>query len=259
MASIGQELKRERELRGISLKEIADTTKINLRFLRALEEDRFDMLPEQFFIRGIIRTYASYLGLDEQSVLNTFIESKQTEETPDVSDINNKTDISESLDSSPKEKKISRFFALMVLGIIALIIIMYFVFRKEKSPPPDNSRIQPAVQETQEKPIALPPIEQEEPEAEQQGLNIEIIVEQETWLEIYADNEMLDSGIKIPGDRLQIKALQEFLIHIGNAGGITYTINGQEGKKLGEPGTVKRDIQITLDNVKDFIAEKEES
>ena len=242
MASIGQELKRERELRGISLKEIADTTKINLRFLRALEEDRFDMLPEQFFIRGIIRTYASYLGLDEQSVLNTFIESKQTEETPDVS-----------------EKKISRFFALMVLGIIALIIIMYFVFRKEKSPPPDNSRIQPAVQETQEKPITLPPIEQEEPEAEQQGLNIEIIVEQETWLEIYADNEMLDSGIKIPGDRLQIKALQEFLIHIGNAGGITYTINGQEGKKLGEPGTVKRDIQITLDNVKNFIAEKEES
>jgi transcriptional regulator with XRE-family HTH domain len=259
MASIGQELKRERELRGISLKEIADSTKINLRFLRALEEDRLDLLPEQFFTRGIIRTYAKYLGLDEQSVLNTYIESQQTQEIQEMSDSDNKAKLSEAPESDPKEKKPSWFFTLMVLAIIVLIIIMYFVFRKEKTPPLNSLKIQPVIQETTEKSITLPPITQEEPTTEQQELNIEITVQQETWLEIYADQEMLDSGIKNPGDRLQFKALQEFLIHIGNAGGITYTINGQEGKKFGEPGTVKRDIQITLDNVKDFIAEEEES
>ena len=130
MASIGQELKRERELRGVSLKEIADSTKINLRFLRALEEERFDILPEQFFTRGIIRTYANYLGLDEQSVLNTYIESQKTREIQEISDADKKAEIIESPESVLKEKNISRFFTLMVLAIIALIIVMYFVFRK---------------------------------------------------------------------------------------------------------------------------------
>jgi len=259
MASIGQELRRERELRGISLKEIADSTKINLRFLRALEEDQFDILPEQFFTRGIIRTYANYLGLDEQNILNTYIESQQTQKFQEKSDADKKEEIFESPESALKKKKISKLFTLIVLAIISLIIVMYFVLRKEKPHPPNTLKIQPAIQETQEKPIILPPITQEEQVAEQQELSIEITVQQETWLEIYADQEMLDSGVKNQGDRLQFKALQEFLIHIGNAGGITYTINGQEGKKFGEPGTVKRDIQITLDNFKDFIAEVQES
>jgi len=78
-------------------------------------------------------------------------------------------------------------------------------------------------------------------------------------MEIYADQQMVDSGIKNPGDRIQLRALREFLIHIGNAGGITYTLNGQKGKIFGEPGAVKRDIQITTDNFKDFITGKEES
>jgi transcriptional regulator with XRE-family HTH domain len=256
MASIGQELKRERELRGISLKEIADSTKINLRFLRALEEDRFDMLPEQFFTRGIIRTYAKYLGLDEQSALNTYIEGIQNQEKQEIPETDKKTEKDSSSDQDTGEKKISRLFALMVLAIIALIVIMYFVFRKERIPPSDNTKIKPAIQETQEKPPPPPPVAQEEPVVEPQELNMEILVQQETWLEIYADQEMVDSGIKFPGDRLQFKALEEFLIHIGNAGGIEYTINGQEGKKFGEPGAVKRDIQITLDNFEDYIAEE---
>jgi len=258
MASIGQELKRERELRGISLKEIADSTKINVRFLRALEEDRLDMLPEQFFTRGIIRTYAKYLGLDEQSVLNTYLEGLQTQDTQETSNEDKKPEERESPESLPKEKKISLLFALMVLVILALIIVMYFVFRKDESPPPDTSKMESTVQNTQEKPITTPPITQEEPEIKQEELNIEITVQQETWLEIFADQEMVDSGIKVPGERLQFKAFQEFLIHIGNAGGITYTINGEEGIKFGEPGAVQRDIQITLDNYQDFIAKKEE-
>ncbi len=258
MASIGQELKRERELRGISLKEIADATKINVRFLRSLEEDRLEMLPEQFFRRGIIRTYAKYLGLDEQSALNTYLEGLQTRETQETSNGAKKSKVRESPESFPKEKKISLLFAFMVLVILALIIIMYFVFRNDESPPPDTSKMESTIQNIEEKPITTPSITQEEPEIELEELNIEITVQQETWLEIFADQEMVDSGIKAPGERLQFKALQEFLIHIGNAGGITYTINSEEGIKFGELGEVKRDIQITLDNYQDFIAKKEE-
>ena len=258
MASIGQELKRERELRGVSLKEIADTTKINLRFLRALEEDRFDMLPEQFFTRGIIRTYAKYLGLDEQSALNTYLEGLQSLEMHETKNEDKKSDVSTGPETIRKEKKISFLFALMVIVILALIVTMYFIFRKDESPPPNTIKMNPTTQNAENKSITLPPITQAESDMKQEGLNIEIIVKQETWLEIFADQDRVDTGIKTPGEHLQYKALQEFLIHIGNAGGITYTINGEEGIKLGELGEVERDIQITLENYQDFIAQKEE-
>jgi transcriptional regulator with XRE-family HTH domain len=258
MASIGQELKRERELRGISLKEIADSTKINIRFLRALEEDRIDLLPEQFFTRGIIRTYAKYLGLDEQSVLNTYLEGLHSKESREKSTEDKKPEESEKFESLPKEKNKLWLFVLVVLVIIALTIIMYFVLRKDESPPPEMTKSDPATQNTVEKLIPTTPITREEPEIKQDALDLEITVQEETWLEIFADQEMVDSGTKIPGERLQFKALQEFLIHIGNAGGITYTINGEEGIKFGELGEVERDIQITLDNYQDFIVKKEE-
>jgi len=257
MASIGQELKRERELRGISLKEIADSTKINIRFLRALEEDRLDMLPEQFFTRGIIRTYANYLGLDEQGVLNTYLEDLQSQKTQEVPAEDKKLEENEIPESPPKEKKISSLSALMVLAVIALIIIMYFVLRKDETPPPVTSQIESPAQNTQPEPSPTPPTAQKETEIKQEELTLEISVEQETWLEVYADQEMVDSGIKMPGENLQVKAREEFLIHIGNAGGITYTINGEEGIKFGEPGAVKRNIRISLENYQDYIVKKQ--
>lgn len=256
MASIGQELKRERELRGISLKEIADSTKINIRFLRALEEDRLDLLPEEFFTRGIIRTYAKYLGLDEQGVLNTYFDDLRSQQIQNTPADNKKAVESKSHESLPKEKKILSLSALMVFAIIALIIIMFIVFRKGNAPPPISSNIESPTQDTQVKQQPLAPIAKEEPEIKQEELTLEIAVQQETWLEIYADQEMVDTGIKMAGERLQFTALKEFLIHIGNAGGVSYTINGEEGIKWGEPGSVRRDIQISLENYRDYIVKK---
>ena len=68
MASLGQTLKEEREARNISIEEIAAATKIVPRYLEALEADRLDIMPGGFFIRGIIRTYARFLGLDGDDV-----------------------------------------------------------------------------------------------------------------------------------------------------------------------------------------------
>jgi len=69
MASFGESLRREREMRGVSLEEIAATTKINLRFLKALEAEDFAKLPGGIFTRSFLRAYASYLGLDIERIL----------------------------------------------------------------------------------------------------------------------------------------------------------------------------------------------
>lgn len=71
--SFGEELRRERELRQISLREVAEATKINLRFLEALENNDFDALPGGFFTRGFIKSYARHIGLNEEAMVNAFL------------------------------------------------------------------------------------------------------------------------------------------------------------------------------------------
>src|ERR687888_1210818 len=73
MASFGDSLRRERELRGVELREVAEATKISIRFLQALENDRIDVLPGGIFPRAFVRQYASYLGLNPDRTVAEFV------------------------------------------------------------------------------------------------------------------------------------------------------------------------------------------
>src|SRR5438874_4985612 len=72
LASFGEELRREREIRSISLKEIADATKISKRFLEAIERNDHKTLPAPVFTRGFIREYSRYLGLNSDEIVNRY-------------------------------------------------------------------------------------------------------------------------------------------------------------------------------------------
>jgi cytoskeleton protein RodZ len=65
----GEHLRREREMRGVSLDEIAVATRISTRFLEALEREQWDQLPGGAFNRGFIRSIARFLGIDEDGLV----------------------------------------------------------------------------------------------------------------------------------------------------------------------------------------------
>jgi cytoskeleton protein RodZ len=65
----GEHLKREREMRGVTLEEISAATRIAPRFLAALESEQWELLPGGVFNRGFIRSVARYLGLDEDTLV----------------------------------------------------------------------------------------------------------------------------------------------------------------------------------------------
>jgi cytoskeleton protein RodZ len=65
-AGFGEHLKREREMRGVSLDEICAATRISTRFLEALENEEWERLPGGIFNRGFVRAVARFLGLDEE-------------------------------------------------------------------------------------------------------------------------------------------------------------------------------------------------
>jgi len=67
--TFGDNLKREREMRGVSLDEISAATRIATRFLQAIENEQWDQLPGGVFNRGFVRAVAHYLGLDEENIV----------------------------------------------------------------------------------------------------------------------------------------------------------------------------------------------
>ena len=73
MSSFGEELRRERELRQITLREISESTKISLRYLEGLEKNDFRHLPGGVFNKGFVRAYAQYIGVDPETMVNAYL------------------------------------------------------------------------------------------------------------------------------------------------------------------------------------------
>jgi cytoskeletal protein RodZ len=77
--SFGQALRRERELRRISLREVAHATKIRLRYLEAMERNDFECLPGGLFNRGFVRAYCEHIGIDPEAMVNAYLLEQRTE------------------------------------------------------------------------------------------------------------------------------------------------------------------------------------
>ena len=129
--NFGSYLKHERELRGVPLEEISGSTKIHIRFLQALEDNQFDELPGEVFIKGYIRSYADTIGSDVEEMLNIYEES-----------VGNKTEnISESVPPSNISAKTFLVFALLGLIILALIFGVRFLISSKNNQPVKNAEL----------------------------------------------------------------------------------------------------------------------
>jgi cytoskeleton protein RodZ len=84
MGAFGDRLRREREMRGITLEEITESTKISRRHLEALEREHFDQLPGGVFNKGFVRAYARFLGIDEDRAVADY--STACNEQPEPED-----------------------------------------------------------------------------------------------------------------------------------------------------------------------------
>lgn len=83
MSPFGERLRRQREMRGISLEEIVATTKISRRLLQALEDEQFDLLPGGIFNKSYVRAYAKCVGINEEEAVADYLEAAR-EAPPDT-------------------------------------------------------------------------------------------------------------------------------------------------------------------------------
>ncbi|KPK11373.1 MAG: hypothetical protein AMJ56_06380 [Anaerolineae bacterium SG8_19] len=94
MDELGSLLREAREAKGLTLAEAQQSTRINCRYLEALEDGRYDLLPTQVHVRGYLRNYAKYLELDPKPLIdrydlnkNSYSKQKQPEPVEEISGI----------------------------------------------------------------------------------------------------------------------------------------------------------------------------
>jgi len=249
-ASFGAWLRRQREMREITLREISDATKISLRYLEALEQERFDLLPAKVFARGFLRQYARYVGLDPDEAVNRLLVAEDGEGGEEDDE-----DRSEATGGGWKPVKPSAGTwknVVLVVGLAVLLLALVFLVpwlierfgseERAEEPPPGVALSEPA-----EEPPAPPPAPAA-PEAPAAPLEVTLDFRQNCWVEAAVDGEPRVAEMRVQGESLQLQAQERVTLRLGNAGAVEVEVNGRSFDLGAQPGEV-RTVEIDLDDI----------
>jgi hypothetical protein len=264
LASFGEELRREREIRGISLKEIADATKISKRFLEAIERNDHTTLPAPVFTRGFVREYARYVGLNAEEMVNRYnfaaanddrIEKPPHVEkypTQPVRDIAPKPAAKRGI--PPAYARVDRNIFFAVIIAIALGGVAYWAVqqRRERENPADV----PVTQATATIPAAAPVATPKPAATDDSVLRLYVEVIGNSWVTLEADGKTVVNAEMTRGEKRSFEANEAFRFRtIGNAAGVRLTLNGSVLPSLGDDGEVVKNRVFDREFLRDMRGE----
>ena len=242
---VGEILKNRREELGQDLREIANTLKIRYDYLKAIEEGDLKRLPAEVYLKGYLLEYAKVLNLDTETIMNTY----NQESGP----LHKKTDEIDLLLPSKKRFRIS-YVLVPVVTILIFFIIAKLLFTPSENPsrqmdiPVMNGMETTDSQENinhaknTHKPLETPSATSNPEDNKQTTVptehTLEILATDTTWLSIAIDNAHPQELLMQPGESIKRYAQTNFMLKIGNAGGIRLLFDGQEISKLGRRGQV---------------------
>jgi cytoskeletal protein RodZ len=255
-AGFGEHLKREREMRGVSLEEIAGATRISTRFLDALEKEAWDRLPGGVFNRGFVRTVARFLGLEEESLLAEYSLAKGEKAVPPPVPAERST-------PPPARRKV----AWVVLAAIPLTLALavggwwgwQWISARQAElnavaasvPAPPAPPSAPSNLWTPEEPLESLPAAPEEPplhsdspwSAAPGDLELKVDATRDAALIITSDGQPAFAGIIPAGESRSVSAKTALMVEAQDAGAIRLELNGHALAPLGPSGQPGR---ITL-------------
>jgi cytoskeleton protein RodZ len=238
--SFGSWLRQQREIRNITLREISDSTKIGMRYLEALEEDRFDVLPAGVFARGFLREYAKYVGLDADEVVNFYLAAEQDRRVAA-----GESEIEPEPEVAATSWRPSRRGLLVALGAALAVLLLVWAADRlrergraaEQTAPP----IAPPVPEL----APVPTVEQPpRPASEDQDLVVTLGFTDECWVEAVVDGQRRISELRVQGESMQIEARERVVLTVGNVTAVRIEVNGKPLPLDAPPGRVLRDLTI---------------
>lgn len=246
LASFGEELRREREIRGISLKEISDATKISKRFLDALERNDHNTLPAPVFTRGFVREYARYVGLNAEDMVNRYNFAAATDDRIEKPPQIERYPATPVRDISPRPKpkrgippayaRVNRNLIVLVLIAAALAAVAWYAVQYKRDR--DSAAEAPPVIATA-KPVPLPPAPAPAPAVDDSKLRLQIEATDRSWISVKADGKRVFEDELQQGEKRDFEAADKFDFKTGNASGVVLRLNGVEVPQLGPEGRTR--------------------
>lgn len=120
MESPGKLLKKERETRNIPLEEISNSTKIKEHHLKAIEEDRFEILPHTLYVKGYLKGYAKYLSLDPKNIILQYENYLKSLIPPEPVELPQTV--------PPPKKKVRSWFIFSLIFAFILFVVLYISY-----------------------------------------------------------------------------------------------------------------------------------
>lgn len=262
LTSFGEELRREREIRGISLKEIADSTKISKRFLEAIERNDHLALPAPAFTRGFVREYARYVGLNAEEMVNRYnfaVAADDRIEKPPEIEKYPQTPPRDIAPKPPRKRGIPSPFARINRNFFALLFIMaalaavawWAVQQRQLEPEAAEVPVTPVTTSAVAPPLLPDPV----PATDDSSLRLSLEVLANSWITLEADGKTVLNAELEAGDRRSFDAAEAFRFRtIGNAAGVKLTLNGMPVEPLGADGDVVRNRVFDLETVRQMRA-----
>ncbi len=236
--SFGTWLRQQREMRGIALREIANISKISIRYLEALEACRFDVLPAAVFAKGFLRQYASYVGLDPDEVVNYYLLAQKELEPEEE-----RASASVSRMHSSTHWAYGLFLTLGIVLLFGLVALLSFVAEK-RSPEAEQPPMAAPV-------FASPPPQQVSVEESRQApLVVTLDFLLDCWVEALVDGENRISELRVQGESLQLNAEETITLTLGNARGVRIEVNGEDYPLPKDQGLVISDLEISLESLR---------
>lgn len=242
--TVGAILKEARLAKGISLADAEKATSIRSRYLQAVENDEYDKTPGEVFLKGIIRNYGNYLGLNGPELVNEYkasaagmaaeaVRSKGIREVEKVRlniQLKDKRDIGSGTGrfEMPGLPKLPMKQCLAGLAAVAVLTAGYFAIPATinyfKNMPKDEAK-----QTEQVKPEAKAP-------AVLDKVTVDLEAEGDCWLEASADGKELFAGILHAKESKHFEAKDKLIVKYGNIGVVRIKVNGEAVDLKGEHG-----------------------
>jgi cytoskeleton protein RodZ len=272
-AEIGQKLRDQREVLGLSLDDVERHTHLRTFFLKALEAGDFDQLPSPVQGRGMLSNYAEFLGMNPEPLLLRFADGLQARLQARMAAARSKQPRAEPLPPRPPSA-LRRIFSteLLVGGSLIVLLVGFalwaairiFAMRDEQQPVPTAPSIAAVLLATstgEPSPSPLPPtstipapptalvqpIEGTTPEAQPpppglEAVQVYITVRQRAWIRVLVDGEVAFEGRVVPGSAYQYSGEDKVEILTGNGAAIQVFFNQQDLGPMGLLGEVVHQV-----------------
>jgi cytoskeletal protein RodZ len=240
--NVGTQLRESREARRLSLDALSRTIRVQPRVLTAIEQNDPSAIPPRPFGRGFVHAYAREVGLDPEGTVREYF--SQFAAPPVVAP--------EPVErSQPRTALFGHSIPWPAVGaIVAVALIAAMLVRASQRPPRDAGAVgtsgsavaaaTPAPPEAARQPVDRPVApERTSPPAPPASVEITIAATAPCWVTATADGQRIVYQLMKPGDRSTLKGTKDVTILAGDAGALTWTINGRHAGALGERGAVR--------------------